>query len=78
MLISIRDFEPDKGDIILKYTNDEYKDMTKSGELPESFKVEEVGEQDSDDEVEFHDSSNKTSGNTHYNHLYSQAKFGRI
>ena len=50
--------------------------MKKSGELPESFKVEEVGEQDSDDEVEFHDSSNKTSGNTHYNHFCSQAKFG--
>ena len=55
VLISIRDFEPDKGDVILKYSVDEYKDLKKMGDLPESLKMDDEARYDSDDEVEFQD-----------------------
>ena len=59
VLISLRDFEPDKGDVILKYTNDEYKDLKKMGALPDTLKMEDEGKADSEDEVEFQDPSAK-------------------
>ena len=53
VLISLReDLEDDKGDIILKYTNDEFKDLKKMGELPETLKMDEDAIV-SDEEVEF-------------------------
>mmetsp|Transcript_26220 Transcript_26220/g.30318 ORF Transcript_26220/g.30318 Transcript_26220/m.30318 type:complete len:161 (-) Transcript_26220:73-555(-) len=58
VLISIRDFEADKGDIILKYTIDEYKDLKKKGEIPETLKVEETGKDESDEDVEFQEVTN--------------------
>ncbi len=39
VLVSNREFEDDKGDIIHKYTPDEVKDLKKHGEIPESLEI---------------------------------------
>ena len=36
ILVSIRDFQPDKADVILKYTPDEARSLKSHGELPDS------------------------------------------
>ena len=36
ILVSIRDFQPDKADVILKYTADEARSLKSHGELPDS------------------------------------------
>ena len=36
ILLSIRDFQPDKADVILKYTTDEARSLKSHGELPDS------------------------------------------
>ena len=56
VLVSLRDFEPDKGDVILKYSPEEYKDLKKMGALPDTLKMDVEAQNDSDDEVEFQDS----------------------
>ena len=53
LLISIRDFEPDKGDVFLKYTNDEYRDLEKMGAIPEAMEMIDEVKGESDDEIEF-------------------------
>ena len=53
VLISLRDFEDDKGDVILKYTPVEYRDLKKNGELQETFKLDDEGLDEEDDDVEF-------------------------
>ena len=64
VLISLReDLEEDKGDVIMKYTHDEFKDLKKEGELPDTLKMEDGIQYNSDDDVEFaeneHDASAK-------------------
>lgn len=39
VLVSIREFEPEKCDILLKYTEDEVRKLKKAGEIPENFKL---------------------------------------
>lgn len=65
ILLSLRDFQDDKGDVILKYTADEARTLKSYGELPEHAKINEAeqfgqgeegeayfefGDADSDDE----------------------------
>eukprot|EP00747_Dinoflagellata_sp_TGD_P060195 gnl/TRDRNA2_/TRDRNA2_151921_c0_seq1.p2 gnl/TRDRNA2_/TRDRNA2_151921_c0~~gnl/TRDRNA2_/TRDRNA2_151921_c0_seq1.p2 ORF type:complete len:142 (-),score=45.92 gnl/TRDRNA2_/TRDRNA2_151921_c0_seq1:164-589(-) len=55
VLVSLRDFQDEKGDIIVKYTADEARNLKTYGELPENVKINEteVCEDLSDDGVEF-------------------------
>ena len=53
VLVSIREFEADKGDIILKYNPDENRELRKKGELPDSLKYEAGDKEDEDEDVEF-------------------------
>merc|ERR1712135_169265 len=56
VLVSLRDFQDEKGDIILKYNADEARNLKAYGELPEGTKINEtdIVEGDlSDDGVEF-------------------------
>lgn len=39
VLVSLNQYEDDKCDIVLKYTDDEIRKLKKSGEIPESFKL---------------------------------------
>mmetsp|Transcript_80035 Transcript_80035/g.179091 ORF Transcript_80035/g.179091 Transcript_80035/m.179091 type:complete len:143 (-) Transcript_80035:354-782(-) len=58
VLVSLRDFQDEKGDIIVKYTADEARNLKTYGELPESVKINETEIVDgelSDDGVEFND-----------------------
>jgi len=41
VLLSLRDFQDDKADVILKYTADEAASLKKYGELPENTKINE-------------------------------------
>eukprot|EP00930_Biecheleria_cincta_P075803 TRINITY_DN62_c0_g2_i1.p1 TRINITY_DN62_c0_g2~~TRINITY_DN62_c0_g2_i1.p1 ORF type:complete len:162 (+),score=42.88 TRINITY_DN62_c0_g2_i1:60-488(+) len=56
VLVSLRDFQDEKGDIIVKYTSDEARNLKAYGELPETVKINETDIVDgelSDDGVEF-------------------------
>ncbi|KAJ3288884.1 Translation initiation factor 1A [Rhizoclosmatium sp. JEL0117] len=56
VLLSLRDYQDSKADIILKYTADEARMLKTYGELPDSLKVNENdvgGESDDDVDVEF-------------------------
>lgn len=58
VLVSLRDFQDEKGDIILKYNSDEAKNLKTYGELPENTKINENivdDEGDEDDGIEFDD-----------------------
>eukprot|EP00440_Ansanella_granifera_P030291 gb/GFBE01032912.1/.p1 GENE.gb/GFBE01032912.1/~~gb/GFBE01032912.1/.p1 ORF type:complete len:143 (+),score=58.63 gb/GFBE01032912.1/:1-429(+) len=56
VLVSLRDFQDEKGDIITKYTADEARNLKAYGELPDNVKINETDIVDgelSDDGVEF-------------------------
>mmetsp|Transcript_72450 Transcript_72450/g.223898 ORF Transcript_72450/g.223898 Transcript_72450/m.223898 type:complete len:143 (-) Transcript_72450:177-605(-) len=56
VLVSLRDFQDEKGDIIVKYTSDEARNLKTYGELPDNVKINETEIVDgelSDDGVEF-------------------------
>ncbi|GAA5941097.1 hypothetical protein JCM21900_000192 [Sporobolomyces salmonicolor] len=56
ILLSLRDFQDDKADVIQKYTADEARNLKAYGELPETAKINETdtfGPGDDDDNVEF-------------------------
>lgn len=60
VMVSLRDFQDEKGDIILKYTSDEAKNLKQYGELPEGTKINETdlnGEDDEDDDIEFNENT---------------------
>ncbi|KAF7456522.1 putative translation initiation factor eIF-1A [Cryptosporidium felis] len=42
VLVSLRDFQDSKGDIILKYTPDEARALKSKGEIPETTKINET------------------------------------
>ncbi|GKT62474.1 nucleic acid-binding protein [Colletotrichum caudatum] len=42
ILLSLREYQDDKGDVILKYTADEARSLKAYGELPESAKINET------------------------------------
>ncbi|KXN70081.1 nucleic acid-binding protein, partial [Conidiobolus coronatus NRRL 28638] len=57
VLLSLRDFQDDKADVILKYNPDEARMLKSYGELPDNAQINETtmfGEED-DDDVEFDD-----------------------
>ncbi|KAM0259238.1 hypothetical protein ACHAQJ_003443 [Trichoderma viride] len=55
ILLSLRDFQDNKGDVILKYTSDEARNLKNLGELPENAKINETDSygQDGDDNAGF-------------------------
>jgi translation initiation factor 1A len=55
ILLSLRDFQDEKADVILKYTPDEARLLKSYGELPDGVKVndQEQEEEDGDIDVEF-------------------------
>ncbi|CAD6575495.1 MAG: Translation initiation factor 1A [Cyphobasidiales sp. Tagirdzhanova-0007] len=56
ILLSLRDFQDDKADVIQKYTADEARNLKAYGELPETAKINETdtfGPGDEDDNIEF-------------------------
>merc|ERR1719221_165526 len=58
VLVSLRDFQDEKGDIIVKYTADEARNLKAYGELPDTVKINETDIVDgelSDDNVAFDD-----------------------
>ncbi|KAI8599600.1 eukaryotic translation initiation factor 1A, X-chromosomal, partial [Dissophora ornata] len=53
ILISLRDFQDDKADVILKYNTEEARNLKAYGELPESAKINETETfQGSDEELD--------------------------
>ena len=50
ILVSIRDFEPEKADVILKYYPEEAKELIELKEIPETVKINEGGEGSDDEE----------------------------
>ncbi|BFZ56369.1 Translation initiation factor 1A [Savitreella phatthalungensis] len=56
ILLSLRDYQDEKGDVILKYTADEARNLKAYGELPENAKINETdtfGADGEGDDVEF-------------------------
>ncbi|KIO34574.1 hypothetical protein M407DRAFT_240445 [Tulasnella calospora MUT 4182] len=56
VLLSLRDFQDDKADVIVKYTSDEARNLKAYGELPETAKINETdnfGVEGEDGEIEF-------------------------
>lgn len=41
-MLSLRDFQDDKADVIVKYTSDEARNLKAYGELPETAKINET------------------------------------
>ncbi|XGW28183.1 hypothetical protein V3C99_008188 [Haemonchus contortus] len=54
ILVGLRDYQDDKGDVILKYTPDEARRLKEKNELPEHAKINENDEQE-EGEIEFRD-----------------------
>ncbi|TGJ75303.1 hypothetical protein E0Z10_g11022 [Xylaria hypoxylon] len=42
ILLSLRDYQDDKGDVLIKYTADEARSLKQYGELPESARINET------------------------------------
>merc|ERR1719328_730846 len=58
ILVSLRDYQDAKADVILKYSSDEARNLKSYGEFPETVKINETvtfGEEGIDDEIEFDD-----------------------
>mmetsp|Transcript_29902 Transcript_29902/g.26452 ORF Transcript_29902/g.26452 Transcript_29902/m.26452 type:complete len:165 (-) Transcript_29902:48-542(-) len=53
VLVSLREFENDKGDVILKFQPVEYRDLKKLGHIPDTLKLEDGELPEDDDDVEF-------------------------
>ena len=56
ILLSLREYQDEKADIILKYTPDEARLLKSYGELPENLKINEtdnMGEEEEGADVEF-------------------------
>ncbi|BAE62760.1 eukaryotic translation initiation factor eIF-1A subunit [Aspergillus flavus] len=56
ILLSLRDYQDEKGDVLLKYTADEARSLKAYGELPEHAKINETdtyGQEGFEDNVEF-------------------------
>jgi translation initiation factor 1A len=56
ILLSLRDYQDEKGDVIMKYTSDEARSLKAYGELPEHAKINETDTYANDgleDNVEF-------------------------
>ncbi|CED85181.1 eukaryotic translation initiation factor 1a [Phaffia rhodozyma] len=56
ILISLRDFQDEKADVLVKYTSDEARNLKNYGELPTTAKINETetfGDDGEDDGVEF-------------------------
>src|ERR1700710_2922635 len=66
ILLSLRDYQDEKGDVILKYSADEARSLKAYGELPETAKINETdtyGGQDEDMGMEFGEDDSEESGN---------------
>jgi len=50
ILLSLRDFQDDKADVIVKYTADEARNLKAYGELPENARINETETYGEDDE----------------------------
>ncbi|PKS09453.1 hypothetical protein jhhlp_004069 [Lomentospora prolificans] len=65
ILLSLRDYQDNKGDVILKYTADEARTLKAYGELPENAKINETdtygAEGDGDCNFEFDDDRDSDS-----------------
>lgn len=64
ILISLREYQDDKADVIYKYNADEARALKASGELPENIKISEtgeVGQTEENDFVEFVEESDEES-----------------
>merc|ERR1712110_217620 len=60
VLVSLRDFQDEKGDIIVKYTSEEARNLKTYGELPDTVKINDTDQLEgelSDDGVEFDDAA---------------------
>merc|ERR1712038_1955415 len=58
ILVSLRDYQDAKADVILKYSSDEARNLKSYGEFPETVKINETvtfGEEAQDDDIEFDD-----------------------
>merc|ERR1719510_2803791 len=56
ILVSLRDYQDAKADVILKYSSDEARNLKSYGEFPETVKINETvtfGEDGIEDEIEF-------------------------
>ena len=62
ILVSLREYQDDKGDVILKYTADEARQLKSVGELPESTVINEVSAQGEEGGFEFEDGDGSDSG----------------
>jgi len=49
VLLSLRDFQDDKADVIVKYTADEARNLKAYGELPDNAKINETDTFNEDD-----------------------------
>lgn len=64
ILLSLRDYQDDKGDVILKYSADEARSLKAYGELPENAKINETdtyGPEHDDGNVEFDEDRDSAS-----------------
>lgn len=62
VLVSLREFQDEKGDVILKYNPEEARQLKAQGELPENAKINDVDagagfDSGDEDDIEFQDKS---------------------
>jgi translation initiation factor 1A len=57
ILISLRDFQDGKADVILKYTADEARSLKALGQLPDSVVINDAAEDEDDGGIEFAEDS---------------------
>eukprot|EP00389_Voromonas_pontica_P005866 GDKH01008787.1.p1 GENE.GDKH01008787.1~~GDKH01008787.1.p1 ORF type:complete len:153 (-),score=43.37 GDKH01008787.1:223-681(-) len=55
VLVSLREYQDEKADVILKYTPDEARQLQSEGELPANIRINENEGGDDDGDIEFND-----------------------
>merc|ERR1711962_1756221 len=65
ILVSLRDYQDAKADVILKYSSDEARNLKSYGEFPETVKINETvtfGDEQMDDGIDFEEMDSEDSG----------------
>ena len=62
IIVSVRDFEPDKVDVIHKYTNDEVRELIKLKEIPSNIHDDNSADGKVEAQIDFADSDSDDDG----------------
>ncbi|CAO4372860.1 unnamed protein product [Caenorhabditis nigoni] len=75
ILVGLRDYQDDKGDVILKYHPDEARRLKMDGWIPENAKLNENDEQDEEEVIKMEPERKKRAGGVEEDEEYNRNKY---